>query len=109
FATRLTGIKENEKFQKNDQKNEPGLKQVVDEAKQHHNVKFVYVWHALAGYWGGVKPAAAGMEHYDTALAYQCSPRYNGQPTRHCHGQPRRPWPGGGWGWGWVWWLVVLQ
>lgn len=30
----------------------------------------MYVWHALAGYWGGVKPAAAGMEHYDTALAY---------------------------------------
>lgn len=30
----------------------------------------VYVWHALAGYWGGVKPAAVGMEHYDTALAY---------------------------------------
>lgn len=32
--------------------------------------RFVYVWHALAGYWGGVKPAAAGMEHYDTSLAY---------------------------------------
>lgn len=30
----------------------------------------MYVWHALAGYWGGVKPAADGMEHYDTALAY---------------------------------------
>ncbi|KAI6696762.1 hypothetical protein NL676_016881 [Syzygium grande] len=72
FASRLTGIKENSKFQKNDQNNEPvsGLKHVVDEAKQHRNVKFVYVWHALVGYWGGVKPAAAGMEHYDTALAY---------------------------------------
>ncbi|XP_056158815.1 probable galactinol--sucrose galactosyltransferase 2 [Syzygium oleosum] len=72
FASRLTGIKENSKFQKNGQNNEPvsGLKHVVDEAKQHRNVKFVYVWHALAGYWGGVKPAAAGMEHYDTALAY---------------------------------------
>uniref|UniRef100_A0A803P6L3 galactinol--sucrose galactosyltransferase n=1 Tax=Cannabis sativa TaxID=3483 RepID=A0A803P6L3_CANSA len=75
FASRLTGIKENEKFQKNGQSNEqvPGLKHVVDEAKQHHNVKFVYVWHALAGYWGGVKPAASGMEHYDTALAYPVS------------------------------------
>nr|KJB14884.1 hypothetical protein B456_002G147800 [Gossypium raimondii] len=72
FASRLTGIKENAKFKKNDQNNEQisGLKHVVDEAKQHHNVKNVYVWHALAGYWGGVKPAAAGMEHYDTALAY---------------------------------------
>ncbi|KAK8620993.1 hypothetical protein V6N13_067441 [Hibiscus sabdariffa] len=72
FASRLTGIKENAKFQKNDQNNEQvsGLKLVVDEAKQQHNVKNVYVWHALAGYWGGVKPAASGMEHYDTALAY---------------------------------------
>ncbi|PIA48383.1 hypothetical protein AQUCO_01400771v1 [Aquilegia coerulea] len=72
FASRLTGIKENEKFQKNGKNNDqaPSLKHVVEEAKQHHNVKFVYVWHALAGYWGGVKPAAAGMEHYDSELAY---------------------------------------
>ncbi|KAK7244614.1 hypothetical protein RIF29_39438 [Crotalaria pallida] len=72
FATRLTGIRENSKFQKNGQNNEQtsGLKHVVDGAKKNHNVKNVYVWHALAGYWGGVKPAATGMEHYDTALAY---------------------------------------
>ncbi|KAF8403805.1 hypothetical protein HHK36_011911 [Tetracentron sinense] len=72
FASRLTGIKENAKFQKNGKNNDqvPGLKIVVDEAKQHHNVKSVYVWHALAGYWGGVKPAADGLEHYDSALAY---------------------------------------
>ncbi|KAK4799097.1 hypothetical protein SAY86_024462 [Trapa natans] len=72
FASRLTGIKENSKFQKNGQNSEQvfGLKHVVDEAKQQHRVKFVYVWHALAGYWGGVKPAATGMEHYDSALAY---------------------------------------
>ncbi|KAA8517057.1 hypothetical protein F0562_017125 [Nyssa sinensis] len=72
FASRLTGIKENAKFQKNIKNNDRviGLQHVVDEAKQHNNVKYVYVWHALAGYWGGVKPAAAGMEHYDTALAY---------------------------------------
>lgn len=74
FATMLTGIKENAKFQKskNGEHNEPtsGLKHLVDGVKKHHNVKNVYVWHALAGYWGGVKPAATGMEHYDTALAY---------------------------------------
>lgn len=75
FASRLTGIKENYKFQKHRKgteiaKDPPGLKHVVEEAKEHHSVKYVYVWHALTGYWGGVKPAAAGMEHYDTALAY---------------------------------------
>lgn len=32
--------------------------------------RYVYVWHAMAGYWGGVKPAAVGMEHYDSSLAY---------------------------------------
>lgn len=72
FASRLTGIKENVKFQKNGQNSDqtPGLKHVVDEAKNHQNVKYVYAWHALAGYWGGVKPSGAGMEHYDSALAY---------------------------------------
>ncbi|XP_020256622.1 probable galactinol--sucrose galactosyltransferase 2 [Asparagus officinalis] len=73
FASRLTGIRENSKFQnKNNDTNSqtPGLKLLVDEAKKHHNCKYVYVWHALAGYWGGVKPAAEGMEHYDSSLAY---------------------------------------
>lgn len=32
--------------------------------------RHVYVWHALAGYWGGVHPAGPGMEHYETSLAY---------------------------------------
>ncbi|KAL0316826.1 UNVERIFIED_CONTAM: putative galactinol--sucrose galactosyltransferase 2 [Sesamum radiatum] len=72
FANRLTGIKENEKFQKNGKsdEHESGLKLVVRKAKQQHNVKYVYVWHALAGYWGGVHPSGPGMEHYETALAY---------------------------------------
>ncbi|CAL4945019.1 unnamed protein product [Urochloa decumbens] len=85
FASRLTGIKENAKFQnKNNSENEqyttnkeqsqsqrtPGLKLLVEKAKRDHGVKYVYVWHAMAGYWGGVKPAAEGMEHYESALAY---------------------------------------
>ncbi|KAF2307911.1 hypothetical protein GH714_033321 [Hevea brasiliensis] len=53
-----------------------GWQQIENKPKEDTNAvvqegaQFVYVWHALAGYWGGVKPAAAGMEHYDTALAY---------------------------------------
>ncbi|CAD6215103.1 unnamed protein product [Miscanthus lutarioriparius] len=89
FASRLTGIKENAKFQKKEKKmtdddkdggeqqsQVPGLKLLVEEAKRDHGVKYVYVWHAMAGYWGGVKPAAEGMEHYESALAYpvQSSP-----------------------------------
>ena len=89
FASRLTGIKENAKFQKKEKKTTdddkdggehqadaaeqtqtPGLKLLVEEAKRDHGVKYVYVWHAMAGYWGGVKPAAEGMEHYESELAY---------------------------------------
>ncbi|CAH9062797.1 unnamed protein product [Cuscuta europaea] len=72
FANRLIGIKENKKFQKNgtEGEEEQGLKQVVGQVKQQFGVKYVYVWHAMAGYWGGVQPAGPGMEHYETALAY---------------------------------------
>jgi raffinose synthase len=70
FASRLTGIKENTKFQSKKQEETPGLKQLVDETKKEHGVKSVYVWHAMAGYWGGVTPSAAGMERYEPALAY---------------------------------------
>ncbi|CAL9164543.1 probable galactinol--sucrose galactosyltransferase 2 [Musa acuminata AAA Group] len=72
FASRLTGIKENAKFQRKQGEGErrSGLKLVVEEVKKRRDVKFVYVWHAMAGYWGGVKPAVQGMEHYESALAY---------------------------------------
>jgi raffinose synthase len=70
FASRLTGIKENSKFQSHKQEEIPGLKQLVEEAKKGHGVKSVYVWHAMAGYWGGVTPSAAGMARYEPALAY---------------------------------------
>uniref|UniRef100_J3LTZ8 galactinol--sucrose galactosyltransferase n=1 Tax=Oryza brachyantha TaxID=4533 RepID=J3LTZ8_ORYBR len=77
FASRLTGIKENAKFQKKaamaeggEEAAAAGLRSLVEEAKKEHGVKYVYVWHALAGYWGGVKPAAEGMEHYESALAF---------------------------------------
>jgi raffinose synthase len=89
FASRLTGIKENAKFSVKEKKNlqakdddesnnnngeqtTPGLKLLVEEAKREHKVRNVYVWHAMTGYWGGVKPAAeeGGMEQYESALAY---------------------------------------
>ncbi|KAJ6756305.1 GALACTINOL--SUCROSE GALACTOSYLTRANSFERASE 6-RELATED [Salix purpurea] len=62
--------------------------------KQCHDVKYVYVWHALAGYWGGVKPAATGMEHYDTAHSLSGSVTWcYRQPTWRCYGQPISSWP----------------
>lgn len=73
FANRLTHIKENHKFQKNDKEGhrmEDGFRDIITEIKEDHAVKFVYVWHAITGYWGGVKPDVAEMEHYESKLAY---------------------------------------
>ncbi|CAM8966358.1 unnamed protein product [Rhodiola kirilowii] len=66
---RLTGIKENAKFQT---KNDPtkGIENIVNIAKEKHGLKHVYVWHAITGYWGGVRPGTEEMEGYDSSLKY---------------------------------------
>ncbi|XP_043700252.1 probable galactinol--sucrose galactosyltransferase 6 [Telopea speciosissima] len=66
---RLTGIKENTKFQN---KEDPtvGIKTIVNIAKHKYGLKYVYVWHAIAGYWGGVRPGVEGMEEYDSKMQY---------------------------------------
>lgn len=66
---RLTAIKENSKFQ---DKDDPtvGIKNIVNFSKQKHGVKYVYVWHAITGYWGGVRPGQKGMEEYGSILKY---------------------------------------
>ncbi|KAI3446887.1 hypothetical protein Pfo_003552 [Paulownia fortunei] len=66
---RLTGIKENAKFQK---KEDPsvGIKNIVNIAKEKHGLKYVYVWHAITGYWGGVRPGVKEMEEYGSAMQY---------------------------------------
>ncbi|KAL2495804.1 putative galactinol--sucrose galactosyltransferase 1 [Forsythia ovata] len=63
FANRLTNIKENHKFQKDGKEG-----QRVDDPAM-----YAYVWHALTGYWGGVKPGVAGMEHYESKISYPVS------------------------------------
>lgn len=108
FANRLTHIKENHKFQKDGKEghrvNDPamGLRHVVTNIKDQHNLKYalqyrqllgpgllvicfsvslsqplyfryVYVWHALAGYWGGVKPGVPEMDHYESKLSFPVS------------------------------------
>ncbi|KAK1293491.1 putative galactinol--sucrose galactosyltransferase 1 [Acorus calamus] len=79
FANRLTNIKENHKFQKNGgeghREEDPalGLAHIVTEIKEKHDLKYVYVWHAITGYWGGVRPKVAGMEHYESKMAYPVS------------------------------------
>ncbi|XVF48047.1 hypothetical protein PTKIN_Ptkin03bG0159000 [Pterospermum kingtungense] len=66
---RLTGIKENEKFQKS---GDPtvGIKNIVNIAKEKHGLNYVYVWHAITGYWGGVRPGVDEMEGYGSKIRY---------------------------------------
>ncbi|KAF5749600.1 galactinol--sucrose galactosyltransferase 6 isoform X1 [Tripterygium wilfordii] len=66
---RLTGIKENDKFQKKDDPT-VGIKNIVNIAKEKYGLKYVYVWHAITGYWGGVRPGVKEMEEYDSALKF---------------------------------------
>ncbi|TVU05380.1 hypothetical protein EJB05_48539 [Eragrostis curvula] len=79
FANRLTHIKENHKFQKNGREghreDDPakGLAHIVNEIKGKHELKYVYVWHAITGYWGGVRPGGDGMEHYESKMQYPVS------------------------------------
>lgn len=57
---RLISYEENYKFRS--YKEGKGLKGFVRELKEEFgSVEYVYVWHALCGYWGGVRPGVAGM------------------------------------------------
>jgi raffinose synthase len=76
YASRLTHIKENHKFQKDGvagswpEDQSLGLQHIVLDAKANFNLKYVYVWHALAGYWGGVQPDGANTKQYNSSLVY---------------------------------------
>ncbi|XVF11648.1 hypothetical protein REPUB_Repub08aG0045300 [Reevesia pubescens] len=71
FATRLVDIKENNKFKSsgsdavcND------LHEFIDTIKVKYGLKYVYVWHALTGYWGGVLPSSETMKKYNPKIVY---------------------------------------
>ncbi|KAG8638751.1 probable galactinol--sucrose galactosyltransferase 2 [Manihot esculenta] len=70
FATRLVGIKENNKFSSGSDDICTNLREFVDKIKEKYGLKFVYVWHALAGYWGGVMPSSEKMKKYNPKLVY---------------------------------------
>lgn len=79
FANRLTHIKENHKFQKDGKEGyrveDPamGLRHIVTEIKDKHTLKYIYVWHAITGYWGGVRPGITEMEHFESKMSYPIS------------------------------------
>ncbi|KAI4343687.1 hypothetical protein L6164_011006 [Bauhinia variegata] len=71
FATRLMDIKENKKFRSAGLDDSCiNLHHFVDSIKEKFGVKYVYMWHALAGYWGGVNPLSETMKKYNPKLVH---------------------------------------
>lgn len=46
------------------------LKQFINTIKKIFGLKYVYMWHALAAYWGGVLPTSPEMKKYNPKLEY---------------------------------------
>ncbi|KAL6200837.1 hypothetical protein ACLB2K_024552 [Fragaria x ananassa] len=72
FGGRLNSIEENNKFRSIvvDGDKPSGLKDFVSEIKNTFGLRYVYVWHALLGYWGGLVPNAPGTKKYNPELRY---------------------------------------
>jgi hypothetical protein len=49
---------------------EDGLKLVVSHLKQQYGVQYVYAWHAMMGFWGGVAPDCEGTAKYHPRLVF---------------------------------------
>ncbi|PIN23071.1 Galactinol--sucrose galactosyltransferase [Handroanthus impetiginosus] len=71
FASRLIDLKECSKFIGSDVDIScHDLHDFVKFIKENYHVKYVYVWHALVGYWGGILPSSAKMKKYNPKLTY---------------------------------------
>nr|AWA44843.1 hypothetical protein SS52A01_000002 [Saccharum spontaneum] len=67
FAHRLSDLKENHKFRGETCKN---LEDLIKKIKEKHGVKYVYMWHALLGYWGGILATSDAMKKYNPKFVY---------------------------------------
>ncbi|XXG88821.1 hypothetical protein AAC387_Pa12g0979 [Persea americana] len=71
FATRLIDIKENYKFRDiSFEDNTCSLDGFNKSIKEKYGLKYVYMWHALVGYWGGVLPSSEAMKKYNPKIKY---------------------------------------
>ncbi|KAL3512672.1 hypothetical protein ACH5RR_025389 [Cinchona calisaya] len=71
FATRLADIKENSKFRSfGSDGSKANLKDFLETIKTKYGLKYVYLWHALAGYWGGLLPSSESLQKYNPNIEY---------------------------------------
>ncbi|KAK6153257.1 hypothetical protein DH2020_012896 [Rehmannia glutinosa] len=66
FATRLTDITENSKFRESESDgSSANLKELIHYIKENYGLMYVYMWHALAGYWGGVLASSEALKNLE--------------------------------------------
>ncbi|KAL7098370.1 hypothetical protein ACP275_09G013200 [Erythranthe tilingii] len=72
FASRLVDLKECSKFMESAVDDTPcnDLHDFVKFIKEKYGMKYVYVWHALAGYWGGLSPSSEKLNEYNPKIEY---------------------------------------
>ncbi|KNA07604.1 hypothetical protein SOVF_170300 [Spinacia oleracea] len=70
FAIRLRSIKENEKFQSLSSDDYTTLPEFIKFIKEKYGLKYVYMWHALVGYWGGLLPSSESLKKYNPKVVY---------------------------------------
>ncbi|XP_073002913.1 probable galactinol--sucrose galactosyltransferase 2 [Typha latifolia] len=73
YGARLVSVRENSKFRNINAAPDvemKSLKDFITTIKNTFGLKYVYVWHALMGYWGGVHPEALETRKYESKIVY---------------------------------------
>uniref|UniRef100_A0A7R9V2S5 Alpha-galactosidase n=1 Tax=Chlamydomonas euryale TaxID=1486919 RepID=A0A7R9V2S5_9CHLO len=75
FSRRLAGVEANGKFNSmsagpQDGKLSSNLKDVVTQLKDRFDLTYVYCWHGLPAYWGGVMPNVPELSELNTSLVF---------------------------------------
>ncbi|KAK9734012.1 hypothetical protein RND81_04G108300 [Saponaria officinalis] len=68
FETRLKDFKENDKFRDLSSDEYTTLPEFIKFLKQTYGLKYVYVWHAILGCWGGVLTSSEAFVKYSPKL-----------------------------------------
>ncbi|KAH9624602.1 hypothetical protein KSS87_010305 [Heliosperma pusillum] len=68
FETRLKDFKENDKFRDLTSDEYTTLPEFIKFLKQRYSLKYVYVWHAILGCWGGVLTSSEALVKYTPQL-----------------------------------------
>ncbi|XP_074294671.1 putative galactinol--sucrose galactosyltransferase 2 isoform X2 [Silene latifolia] len=68
FETRLKNFKENDKFRDLASDDYTTLPEFIKFLKQRYDLKYVYVWHAILGCWGGVLTSSEAFVKFTPQL-----------------------------------------